>query len=411
MLEIIGNIFNNIYIMLFIAILYFLLSKLNVDKRNIDRKISILNTFLFILMFTDVNMIIIYFLYLASTFMYLEIITLEKFEKELIKEPKFLLLDYLYKMIINYGALYMFFSYLFYKCFKLPFILKLLISFYLAFKGIIASLNNDFETYSFNEIYEKVNLVMKFNKFNINYKLEMFSNMLLYKEDKSYFIRENSYNLLSLEFLYYRLKRCYDNYKYNSKLSKFRKIILLFRDVCIHTFRFIYINVKKLFKYFYFKIRNKFSFKKKYIKLTRGYSTIEMQLIRTLAVKDGYNKYPIKRKIFELIYSYIFFNCLNEYYRYIGYMSYFDDNSKFKYYLIYLYIYFAPVKINGKMYNNIFELYNKESLYDISYEEFFVWTLGLSFKPIDYDIIGYKTVEWAGLDKKELLLIVDKFQN
>ena len=46
----------------------------------------------------------------------------------------------------------------------------------------------------------------------------------------------------------------------------------------------------------------------------RGCSTLEMQLIRNIGIEKGYDKCIIRRKMFEFVYTYIFFNGLRDYY-------------------------------------------------------------------------------------------------
>ena len=47
----------------------------------------------------------------------------------------------------------------------------------------------------------------------------------------------------------------------------------------------------------------------------RGYSTIEMQIVRSLGIKNGYESHKIKRKIFEIIYSHLYIGQLKKYYQ------------------------------------------------------------------------------------------------
>ena len=49
-------------------------------------------------------------------------------------------------------------------------------------------------------------------------------------------------------------------------------------------------------------------------RIIRGYSTIEMQLMRTIAIKESYG-YTFRRKTFEIIYSKLFLDSLCKYYK------------------------------------------------------------------------------------------------
>lgn len=75
----------------------------------------------------------------------------------------------------------------------------------------------------------------------------------------------------------------------------------------------------------------------------RGYSTIEMQLIRILAYKKGLKMGRPKnledvyliatRKIYEIVYAPMFFSGLKKY------LMIPDINDYYRYYLVYIYIY------------------------------------------------------------------------
>jgi hypothetical protein len=118
-------------------------------------------------------------------------------------------------------------------------------------------------------------------------------------------------------------------------------------------------------------------------KLIRGYSTIEMQLVRTLAVTSGYDNSIFQRKIYEWIYSYLFFKSLKKNYIYFKY----NNVKEYKNYLLYLYLKVAPVKINGFKYDNIDKLYGETNYENITKEQFYIYTLGLSNEKIEYEYI------------------------
>lgn len=111
------------------------------------------------------------------------------------------------------------------------------------------------------------------NKIEFNEKLDEASAILISIEDKMYFKRK-AYTFFSSSHIIGVLK---------SKISTqqgSKKIVNVF-------------SIGNCF------IRNIFN-------ESRGYSTIPMQLVRSLGIKRGYN-YKYRRKIFEILYSRIFF--------------------------------------------------------------------------------------------------------
>jgi D-alanyl-D-alanine carboxypeptidase len=423
MLELLKDFFekniNNNYIWLFIIVIYFLISKLEIDNKNDKLKISIIYLLMFSLSIfnNDFHTIYLIIFTIIILFIYLEFIYLDSFTRKFIKKVRYMILDFLYKLIFEYYFLYfllsmllvskhnffitvIFIIYLLFitlkvykKQFKKSYLLFLslflltyinnsfilLLSITILLIGIIKTYNNEFEASSYEEIYKKMEKVLPIAKFKNNSKLIDFFDILISREDKSYFQRKNSYNWLNYEFIKYRLNRCnFKNLDFKNKLKFLYKSFLKVYQKVIYIIKMIIINSDKI-RHF-----------------VRGYSTIEMQLIRTLSIKNGYSRYLYRRKIYEFIYSTIFFNSLKEYFKYY----HFPNINVFKYYLIYIYINVAPVTINGKKYNSIYNLFNKNNLEEIEKEEFYIWVLGLSNHPINLDILKNlptKEINWDKL--------------
>lgn len=118
---------------------------------------------------------------------------------------------------------------------------------------------------------------------------------------------------------------------------------------------------------------------------TRGYGTIEMQLLRSIGIEYGY-QYTYQRKIFEVLYANMIFN---------GYRGYLihgrGDYSQYRAFIIHKYIESVDVRINGKLFrpyngrSSLLWMYGADSLENISREQFFVWCLGLPQRDYIYD--------------------------
>ncbi len=169
-------------------------------------------------------------------------------------------------------------------------------------------------------------------------------NILTNLEDKTYFIRENSYNFVSVEFIKYKLENIYRRLK-GKRLKT--------------------------------KMKTTWKLTKRYVKATkhiRGYSTLEMQLIRNIALKNGYNLI-VRRKIFEIVYTKIFFSGLKEYYI----DNYYNNRQHYKEYLLWLYLHTVQTSVNDKKIRPFHKAF-KNDFKQWSYEGLFVAVMGLSYK-------------------------------
>ena len=117
-----------------------------------------------------------------------------------------------------------------------------------------------------------------------------------------------------------------------------------------------------------------------------------MQIIRTLGVKYGYNEHIICRKVYELIYSKMFFKNLRRY------MNKVYLNTKgcctYKEFLLVIYINIAQVVLNNNTNKNMLMPWNgAKTMKELSNEEFFISILGLSHRKINYQILyNYSSV-------------------
>ena len=109
----------------------------------------------------------------------------------------------------------------------------------------------------------------------------------------------------------------------------------------------------------------------------RGYGTIEMQLLRNIGLVAGSYRCFLRRKTFEIVFSNTIFNS------YLEQLSKESDARKnMKQWILRCYLHAVPVKIGEvpcrptKDESTFHSLFNKE-FEELSCEEFFVWCLGL----------------------------------
>lgn len=137
-------------------------------------------------------------------------------------------------------------------------------------------------------------------------------------------IREASIILISLEDRLYYERKGYTNYSFSVAKKIFDEHVQKTDIIKLSYLKYI--------------MRTALSFLKKIIKNIllhdRGYSTIPMQLVRSLELERGYNC-AFRRKIYEVIYSRIFFEGLKKYYEVHNY----NGRQNIKRYLLYIYFY------------------------------------------------------------------------
>ena len=110
-----------------------------------------------------------------------------------------------------------------------------------------------------------------------------------------------------------------------------------------------------------------------------------MQLLRTLGVQRGYDKYKYQRKVYEIIYSKIYFASLKEYHR----SNTFMDMCHYRHYLLYIYLKTVLIKIKDKRFQPLSIVF--ENYVDISkwpMEALFIACLGLSFKGVSKNTLN-----------------------
>lgn len=380
---------GNTFLLYFMGLLYILINK------DFDKCQKIVMIYVFVYSLKIFNIIDLKVLFIGLTivsFLYIEFLSEDNVKNILLCNIIYKIIDYMYKLIFEYSAVYFCGSLiLMSNIIQIDLPIIQLLNRYIPIIGIkiniislllvLYAINNitsqKFETYSFKHIKQKMDEINIWNNVKSNNIDSLKLNMLIDVEDKSYFIRENTYNFLSFEFIKYKIKRGIRKLKYvNIDKNILKKVTIL-------------------------PIKNT----KKYI---RGYSTIEMQIIRTLGIKSGYENHIFCRKIYEIIYSKIFFTSLRRYMNKL----YLDTSGccTFKEYLLMIYIKIAPIKLNNTKYSNMLKAWNSNDIRQISDEQFFISILGLSYRWISTNILfNYsRIISEYSLKKSKIRKIIKK---
>lgn len=279
-----------------------------------------------------------------SLFCFFEIFSKDSQKYKILLNPIYKIIDCLYLSFAQYAFLFIVISLVLFELSNIVYIFKF-ISILIFIWGVTVTLQQKFVINSFTDMY-RIFSEYPINRVKFNKKLDAACQILISVEDRKYFERKG-YTFLS--------------YDYISNVLKER--ILSTDGGKIHI---IFESGRNFFK--------------NAIDEKRGYSTIPMQLMRSIVIKRGYNC-KIRRKLFELIYCKIFFNGIEKMFK--------EDKvarrDKVKEY--YLYIYFHKVNTflgnaSFSKFLNAFDMQynekNKKDIYDCSNEGIFIACMGLS---------------------------------
>lgn len=327
-------------------------------------------------------------LLVVSLFCFFEIFTSDEVKFKILVNPIYKIIDFIYISFSQYAFGGMCFALLLLRI-KIPKILEgqevifTILSFLFMVWTITATLQQKYVVHTFGEMY-RIFTCLPINKVDFNEKLDQACSILVSIEDKFYFERK-AYSFFSPKYLFRMFK---------NKISCQR-------------------GCKKIA--FVFSAGNHFV--RNIFNESRGYSTIPMQLIRSIGIKRGYN-YKYRRKTFEIIFSRMFFNgikrMLNE--------DKVAQRQYFKKYLLYIYFHTVNTFLGDATFSkflNAFDMqYNKRNekdIYDCTNEGIFIACMGLSKRAdritkdnIDYYLQGIENVV---LDSELICDMVEKMMD
>lgn len=327
-------------------------------------------------------------LLVVSLFCFFEIFTSDETKFKILVNPIYKIIDFIYISFSQYAFGGICCALLMLRI-KLPEILNeqevilKIISVLFMVWSLTVTLQQKYVIHTFGEMY-KVFTFFPINKVEFNEKLNDACSILISIEDQAYYERK-AFSFISPKYLGKILKN-----KIQGQIGR-KKITYVF--MAGNQF-----------------VRNVFD-------ETRGYSTIPMQLIRSLGIKRGYN-YKYRRKIFEIIYSGIFFKGIERMLK----EDQVAQRQYFKEYLLYIYFHKVNTFLGDATFSkflNAFDMkYNKRNdkdIYDCTNEGIFIACMGLSKRAnkitkenIDYYLQGIDNVE---LDSNLICEMVGKMMD
>lgn len=327
-------------------------------------------------------------LLIVSLFCFFEIFTSDEMKFKILVNPIYKAVDFIYISIFQYSFGGICLALLLLKI-KLPEtfdkqnIIFRTLSFLFIVWTLTVMLQQKYVIHTFGEMY-RVFTYFPINKIEFNDKLYEACNILVSIEDKRYFERE-AYSFFSVKYIISLIK---------GKIASQRggkKVIY----VLVNGNRFI----KNIFDE------------------SRGYSTIPMQLVRSLGIKRGYN-YKYRRKIFEILYSRMFFKGIERMFN----EDKVTQRKYFKEYLLYIYFHKVNTFLGDATFSkflNAFDMkYNRKNekdIYDCTNEGIFIACMGLSKRAtnitpenIDYYL---QSIENVQLDAEIICDMVEKMMD
>lgn len=330
---------------IFVLFLIFAISVFSIDKLTERQKITFIYVCTYgMVIIGSVSEKIILIVMVVTLFLIQEFFTPDKKKVKLLYKIHYKIADFLYMGNFKYKIWLVIIA----ICFRTSYVKTLLgwneivinivsaLIFLSAFIWIF-SLSEEFN--SFTEMYDFL-YQKPYHNVRFDNQLQKRLNIITHFEDHLYWNRKKSYSFFSIEFLKVWIKSKREIKKEKCRMNfSFRENLKRLKAWPSKTWA----KLKRIIKW----VR---------INLTRGHSTIPMQLIRILGYKHGlvfgntktsFKYYKmIKRKIFEIIYSRIFFEGLRHYL--ITELC--NELNDYRKYLVYIYPYTVQTKIEGKTY-------------------------------------------------------------
>lgn len=350
------SVFNNNLIIVFV---FFLVNVLSYSEIKLtEQRICIAYSIVFLMRALNIiGTALAIILIVITIVVYTDILTEDKMKLKLITNLWYKALDCVYQSLFTFHLLKAIISLCLYYLANSAILsleckhLSMVLAVFLSIWTIHCVLSEDMEYASFTEMYDKI-MEYPLNEFKYNDKFIQASKILTNLEDKQFYSRKG-YTVFSI--------------------SSARSIIDRKVEEC-H-------GKQSRVKIFFSMLRTLMNNMKTH---RRGYSTISSQLLRTLAIKHGYEN-AWKRKVFEMIYTYIFFNSLYKYEEKFRVAN----REHFRDWIIYLYFHFVNTFLGkedirfSKLLNAFDMKYDKKNckdIYDISNEGILIACWGLSKK-------------------------------
>lgn len=352
----------------------------NYTDLKLEQRLSIMYISIYALVITKtigLKMAIIFIF--ITMFCYLEVFTDDIMKRKILINPLHKFIDCVYLSFAQYHLFYIILSisFLYYKfeilLSEYVFWLKIISVFFFII-GILKLLRQKYIINPFDKIYEIFD-AYPINKVDYSNSRLQEAFIILTSIEDTYYFERKSYTFLSIRYIFRFI------------IDKFKSYNIL----CL--------------------LKQTAKFAENLIFFKRGYSTIPMQLIRSLGIAKGYNC-TIRRKIFEIIYPKMFFDSV----KHLLKEDLVSKRDHYSEYLLYIYFHVVKTFLGDAVFSkflNAFDMQysrkNKKDIYSCSKEGIFIACMGLSKRAsiLNEDNIDYylKNIPLE-LDRNQILKMV-----
>ncbi|EOB3276479.1 hypothetical protein ACR0YV_001068 [Enterococcus faecalis] len=334
---------------IFFLFLFACITIMNYSRMTENQKIILFYLLTFGLAILKVISIMNSIFYLSIvSFFYLEFLTEDTVKIKFVKKLRYKIVDFLFLMVVQYEFFLFFITLVFTSTRVQNFVVGYLefdrmivnsfmdlFAILLFFTTVFEISKEKFKIKTFTSLLNEV-FIPPINDSELDI-YEEYLNILVGIEDKTYFLRENSYNVFTKDFIIVKLKQYANQNRKQGFRIRIKNYILASQHL-------------------------------------RGYSSLEMQLLRTVALDEGYYK-TITRKIYEILYTNIIFKSMKEYYEKNDYVN----HERFKEYLLSIYVSNVRTKVDGVVFTKMTR-YLGENPREWNKEKFYLACLGLTFQ-------------------------------
>lgn len=272
--------------------------------------------------------------------------------------------------------------------------------------------------YTFDEMYGKI---QQHPYYSIRFTEALKERLSLVAdiEDTSYFQRKRSYSFFTIEFIrVWREKKIKRNVSVRRQRNVHYLFVMLKSQIIEKGWKK---TIQKSFCLLFRYGRNlAYSCREKLRwfagLLTRGHSTIEMQLIRILSYKEGLLLgrphgieewiRTIKRKCYECLYAQMFFEGLQAYLS----KCLCRELPEYRSFIVVLYLHTVQSKVGSETYRPLDKMYSDKEIAKWSMELLLLTCLGLNSQPITESRVRFRheIIKKYGLNEEKLMKMVER---
>jgi len=360
---------NNIFLLYMVTLLYVAIAGIKMNERA---RIALVYIFSVILAIVTLPAILAILGATVVLFIYLEVLCEDRMKLWLFTGVRYKITDFLYRLFVEYYYLYFLLALLILVPeVTLPAAVKAGGAVFWCAAAVLRLMAQTYATKSVTAIVQALEAKMPIYKLEITPDISEKFAILLRMEDITYYTRDDSQHAWALRAVLRKGFRYLKQHKGMGLVKGARAL------------------------------------------LSRGYGTIEMQLIRCIGIESGYD-HRYRRKVFEYLYANMIFNSYRTYLQQHG-----IDPGHYREFILWQYIQHVPIQLNGRHEyegetSTLLRLFHKTDIRHITNEEFFIWCLGLpQWQSVGPLVVGWyaPVMQEFGINKQSVLNRLRRMQD